>query len=120
MKLSILPGHSSAPVGLFWSSVLLVLFVNLSRNAVEVEGAEMKLPTKFFDPHHHYYDATLDWASYLQSLLGNITYYPEDYRQAVVEPIQAAGVEFLGDVIVEALPVSVLKSCGWPFAFNVL
>ena len=62
------------------------------------------LPEKFFDPHHHFFDTGLDWASYLNSLVGNITYFPEDYASAVIDPIKAAGVEYLGSVIVEGPP----------------
>ena len=76
------------------------------------EAVDGGLPQKFFDPHHHFYDASKKWAAYLNSLAGNITFYPEDYIDAVVEPIEAAGVDFLGSVIIEALPVSSLFTVG--------
>eukprot|EP00568_Trieres_chinensis_P003949 CAMPEP_0183292366 /NCGR_PEP_ID=MMETSP0160_2-20130417/1445_1 /TAXON_ID=2839 ORGANISM="Odontella Sinensis, Strain Grunow 1884" /NCGR_SAMPLE_ID=MMETSP0160_2 /ASSEMBLY_ACC=CAM_ASM_000250 /LENGTH=405 /DNA_ID=CAMNT_0025453303 /DNA_START=61 /DNA_END=1278 /DNA_ORIENTATION=- len=63
------------------------------------------LPKKFFNTHHHLLDtANNTFSTFLQSLLGNMSYLPENYAESVVEPVKAAGVEWLGSIHMEALP----------------
>lgn len=80
---------------------------------LSVANAKGSLPEKFFDPHHHFYDTNEEWATYLRGLLGNVTYSPEEYTKAVIEPIEAAGVDFSGSVIVEALPTDGVEEVKW-------
>lgn len=81
---------------------------------VLVNYVDAALPQKFFDPHHHFYDTNLPWASYFRSLVGaDFSYFPENYTNYVVQQIEAAGVEFLGSVILEALPVDGVEEVKW-------
>ena len=88
------------------------LFAALSVLTV-LSPVDALLPAKFFDPHHHYFDTTLDWATYLNSLVAGAKYFPENYTASVVNPIVDAGVEFFGDVIVEALPDDGVEEVKW-------
>ena len=80
-------------------------------------AVEAALPKKFFDPHHHFFDTGLPWASYVNSLVPGIQYFPENYTRSVVDPIQDASVEFLGSVHVEALPDDGVEEVKWVQSF---
>lgn len=62
---------------------------------------------------HHFFDTEPPWASFLNSIAPGIQYFPENYTTAAVEPIQAAGVDFLGSVHIEALPEDGVKEIQW-------
>ena len=89
------------------------VFAALAASTV-LSPVDAVLPAKFLDPHYHYYfDTTLDWATYVNSLVAGAQYFPENYTASVVNPIVDTGVEFLGDVIMEALPDGGVEEVKW-------
>jgi predicted TIM-barrel fold metal-dependent hydrolase len=74
------------------------------------------LPAQFVDPHHHFIDTKTNGTSFqafLGSLIPDTVFLAEDYNRAVVEPLEKAGVRFVGSVHVEAIPDDGFDEAFW-------
>ncbi|KAG7338059.1 amidohydrolase [Nitzschia inconspicua] len=80
-----------------------------------------KLPNAFLDAHHHFVDTTShgdSFQAFLAHLIPDFQYLPSDYKRDVIDPIQKAGVAFLGSVHVECIPDDGIAEAEWIASFT--
>ena len=74
------------------------------------------LPRKFLDPHQHFTDTATNASTFnkfLSKLVPDVSYLAKDYFFDVIDPLQKAGVEFIGSVNVECLPDDGVSEVEW-------
>jgi predicted TIM-barrel fold metal-dependent hydrolase len=72
------------------------------------------LPAEFIDAHHHFIDTSNDFSKFLGSVMkSSYSYLPDQYQKDVVEPLEKAGVKFVGSVHMEAMPDDGLQDVEW-------
>lgn len=79
-------------------------------------SASRILPPEIVDPHHHFVDTRTNGTSFqafLGSLIPDTVYLAEDYHRDVIEPLERAGVKFVGSVHVEAIPDDGFDEARW-------